>query len=268
MKITGLFHIHSNYSYDGELSLKEIVLLAEKYNCKFVVLNEHINKLTQEKYKELLSYCQQLSNENFCLMPGIEFTCCNNKVHILALGIKDIIFEDNTKKILDFIKAQNGLAILAHPYRKEALNLIKEFMSKFEGIEVWNVREDGKGIPKYKNIKLLKELRSKGYSLLSFGGLDFHNLEDFGLVKTAIEVNSITQNNLLKAFREGNFYIKKGIFVIDSQGSIKYLGKYFYRFCRFFYASFKNFAKFIEKILKVLRIEPPAFIYKIVRKLF
>lgn len=268
MKIVGFFHFHSNYSYDGELSLEEIISFAQKHNCKFVVLNEHINNFTQEKYKELVTNCQRLSNENFCLLPGIEFACWDNKVHVLALGIKDIIFEDDLKKILNFVETQDGLAIIAHPHRKEALSLVRKFISKFNGIEIWNVREDGKGIPKYKNIKLLKELRNKKYDLLGFGGLDFHSLKDFGLIKTVAKIDNITKDSLLKAFKEGNFYIKKGIFTIDSQGNIRHLGRYFYIFCRFFYASFKNFAKFVEKILRILRIKPPAFIYKIARKLF
>lgn len=273
MKITGLFHLHSNYSYDGELSLEEIISFAKRYGCQFVVLNEHSKEFSPEKYKELLTKCQELSDNNFCLVPGMEFACGDNNLHILALGLNKIIFDfegnfEEIEKILNFIKSSNGIAILAHPYRGEALKLKENFLGKFTGIEIWNVREDGKGIPKYRNISYLKNLRKKGYSLWGFGGLDFHDLKDFGFVKTVVEINELTQDCLLKAFKEGNFYIKKGIFVIDSQGNIKCLRKYFYIICRFLYASFKNFAKLIEKLLKILKIKPPAFIYKIARKLF
>lgn len=270
MKVTGLFHFHSNYSYDGELSLGEIISFAKRYGCQFVVLNEHCKEFSQEKYKELLAKCQELSNNDFCLVPGMEFACCDNNLHILALGLNKIIFdfEDDFEEILNFIKSSNGIAILAHPYREKTLKLREDFLGKFTGIEIWNVREDGKGIPKYRNISYLKKLRKKGYNLWGFGGLDFHDLKDFGFVKTVVEVNELTQDCLLKAFKEGSFYIEKGIFVIDSRGNIKYLRKYFYITCRFLYASFKNFAKLIEKLLKILKIKPPAFIYKIARKLF
>lgn len=268
MKITGLFHLHSNYSYDGKLSLEEIISFAKRYGCQFVVLNEHCKKFNQEKYKELLTKCQKLSNNNFCFIPGMEFTCDNNNLHILALGLNEIIFEDDFEKILDFIKSSKGIAILAHPYREKALKLKEDFLDKFTGIEIWNVREDGKGIPRYRNISYLKKLRKKGYNLLGFGGLDFHDLEDFGFVKTVVKADKLTLDCLLRAFKEGSFYTKKSIFVIDSQGNVAYLGKYFYIICRFCYASFRSFAKLIEKILKLLKIKPPKFLYRIARKMF
>ncbi|MBU2599866.1 hypothetical protein KJ849_04765 [bacterium] len=268
MEIAGLFHVHSVYSYDGELSLEEIIALAQKHKYRFVVLNEHPNEFSQEKYKELLANCQRLSSQDFCLLPGMEFACDNNCLHILALGLQDLTFENDPVKILDFIRSQGGLAILAHPYRKEAYKLTSHLLSKFAGIEIWNAREDGKGMPKFQNIKMLRRLRREGYKLLGFGGLDLHNLKDFGLVKTIVKVKDLSAENLLKAFKEGNFYIKKGIFAVDSQGNIKYLGEYFYILSRFLYASFKNIAKLIEKLFQLLKIKPPEFMMKIARKLF
>jgi hypothetical protein len=71
---------------------------------------------------------------------------------------------------MKMIYEHKGVAILAHPKRKSAMNDFGPIWGEvLLGIEIWNRKEDGLTFSQ-EALKLMKE-----NSLLPFMGLDFHN---------------------------------------------------------------------------------------------
>jgi hypothetical protein len=75
---------------------------------------------------------------------------------------------------LDKVKTAGGIAVLAHPSRKEAWKKFDpQWASQLAGIEIWNRKTDG-WAPSNTAIPLMQ-----GTSLLPFVGLDFHSSRQF-----------------------------------------------------------------------------------------
>ncbi len=85
----GLIHVHSEYSYDGTLSLEELVSLCKEGEDRFVILTEHADDFYDSKMDMLVDECKKLSTKDFILIPGLEFNC--EGMHILAIGIEKFI---------------------------------------------------------------------------------------------------------------------------------------------------------------------------------
>ena len=162
MDIKGLIHIHSSYSYDGIFSLEELSELAKSKECSYIILTDHADDFTEKKMKSLVNECNRLSDTDFVLIPGLEFTC--GGMHILAIGITEIIFESDLIKLIDRIHDKGGLAVLAHvviykniPYGK---------LKNIDGVEVWNTRYEGRFSPSLKSLGILKSFRKKQKSFM------------------------------------------------------------------------------------------------------
>lgn len=61
----GIFHIHSNYSYDGKISLAELKYECVKRNLRFMLLTDHAQGFDNAKLQKLVEECKQLSTEGF-----------------------------------------------------------------------------------------------------------------------------------------------------------------------------------------------------------
>lgn len=111
MKYRGIAHIHTSYS-DGDHTPSEIARHARKENS-FMLLTEHAEHLTPEDYERLVEECRSLSNPDFLMVPGLEFSY-PEYTHVLAYFIGSHPGELPLEEIVGEIKARNGLSVLAH----------------------------------------------------------------------------------------------------------------------------------------------------------
>jgi hypothetical protein len=105
----------------------------------------------------------------------MEYSDARNIVHILVWGPVPFLGEGvPTAELLSAVKAANGVAVLAHPSRRDAW---KEFNPAWRenllGIEAWNRKTDGWAPGR--NSPLL--LSATG--ILPFVGMDFHDQNQF-----------------------------------------------------------------------------------------
>src|SRR5207302_7260974 len=100
-------------------------------------------------------------------------------------------------ELLKKVTEANGVAVLAHPSRKNAWQCFDPEWSKYLlGIEVWNRKTDG-WAPSRNATPLLK-----GNSLLQFVGLDFHARNQFFPLAMEIDVASVvSENSVLESLR-------------------------------------------------------------------
>jgi len=185
MRIRAAIHIHSDWSYDGWWSLSAIPKAFRKagYNC--VLTAEHDQTFNNRRWQSYRKACNENSTDDFLIVPGIEYSDRNNIVHVMVWG--DIPFLGvgrETEALLQEVKELQGVAVLAHPSRRNAW---KKFKSQWAplllGIEQWNRKADGVA-PSREAIQLLKQETG----VLPFVGLDFHRANQFFPLYMALQV--------------------------------------------------------------------------------
>lgn len=212
----GLIHVHSSYSYDCEIPLARIRDLALGRGYRFVLQTEHSNEMTREEFVAYRDEARRLSDETFALVPGVEYSSEDNRVHVLTFGPEEF-WEDlrlwplaRGVELLDLVRASGGLSILAHPERASALEGLPEgFLDRLDGVEVWNRKTDRAG-PSPAALAVLRRWRAEGRARAGTAGLDLHRERDF--LPVGIELRSPPRDEraILDDLRSGRFRVFAG----------------------------------------------------------
>jgi hypothetical protein len=249
-KFRGLIHIHTTYSYDGTLSIPEIVHEVKNRHFDFIFLTEHAEDFDDKKMHAFVQDCIKESDESFLIIPGLEFNI-NNEVHILGIGIENTISERDPDELVRKIHENNGIAILAHivAYKNIPYTPLKEV----DLIEIWNPRYSEILAPSIKSLKILQRFRKMNTEYFASGGLDLHNLED--LVPLYMEVYSarLTRKDILESLKRGDFTTIKGLIEITplKDPAITMTGLiYLFALVQFIPALSKKIIRKISKIVK------------------
>lgn len=145
MSLPVVLHCHSVWSYDGHWQLSRIARVFGRLGVRAVMMTEHDTGFAPERFAEYRAACAQASTARCTLIPGIEYSCPDNDVHILTWGLQDFLAEH--RPVIDTLKdvrAAGGVAIFAHPIRREAFKLFQpDWVPYLAGIELWNRKSDG-----------------------------------------------------------------------------------------------------------------------------
>jgi predicted metal-dependent phosphoesterase TrpH len=191
-------HVHSEWSYDGKWPLPKLAAEFGRRDYGALLMTEHDRGFTQARLLEYREACAAASNERLLIVPGIEYSDADNIVHILVWGAVPFLGEAlPTTDLLEKIEQAGGIAVMAHPSRKEAWKRFEShWISKLLGIEVWNRKTDGWAPSKTATTLV------EGNSLLRFVGLDFHTERQFFSLATELDVESpITDASVLAELR-------------------------------------------------------------------
>lgn len=213
--LKGIIHVHSNFSYDGLVSLEEIAIFGKKRGYTFIAMSEHSDTLNGERIAEYVKECQKYSSPDCLIIPGIEFTCDNN-LHLIGLGVQNYTDSKDPFVVAKHIHEQNGVAIIAHPSRygyQIPLNLA----SVVDGIEVWSVAYDGRFVPNSHSLNFIKKMRKENASILAFGGQDLHRITDNYNVEIIASCSRVNRLAILHTLKEGYFTISNFCFRLDSK---------------------------------------------------
>lgn len=211
-KLKGAVHIHTSVSYDGTMSLKEISSFLKKKKFDFVLITEHSENVSNGVMDRLTEECKRFSSSEFLIIPGLEFRC-RDDLHILGLGINKTFESDDPLKVIQHINQQGGVAILAHPTKKN-YNLDKAWIKKLDGAEIWNLAYDGKFLPQAESIRMFEKLVEQNSRLKPVVGMDLHQEKNYYDIALRIERKNLNQNQILKDLREGNFTLESTFFKI------------------------------------------------------
>jgi LmbE family N-acetylglucosaminyl deacetylase len=237
--------MHSTYSYDGTLTLKEIKNELLKYNISICFMTEHAHKgMTEEKYDTFVEDCNALSDVNFKMIPGLEYNSSDGP-HILVPSLYKFVQKtgNSVKEISEFAKKQNTISILAHPKRQSYQ--VEQYLDIIDGIEIINTNYEKIGNIQHKKYfeKILDE------RLLKLFGLDMHLKEQFkdlssyvNIIKSQKNIKDISiediKNNEIY-FKNQNIKEIKGFLMFKQV--VKELAKKYLRF--FIYKKYINFFK-------------------------
>lgn len=125
-------HIHSERSFDGCMSLSEIVALARERGLNGVAICDHDRVL--DEVPEF---------DDFLVIPATEVS--TERGHLLGLFVREPVETRKFSESVTAIHAQGGLAVIAHPFEHSTdANRLDDVMSRLDGVEIWNSRADRK----------------------------------------------------------------------------------------------------------------------------
>jgi predicted metal-dependent phosphoesterase TrpH len=167
------FHVHSSFSFDCKNDVRKILMKCKKIGINTVAITDH--NTIKGGVKAL-----SLREKDIIVIVGSEVSTEKGDLTGLFLNeeIKSRLFDE----VVDEIRAQDGMAILPHPFRylRPVLNGIeKNVIRKIDVIEKINYRDHPLAI-------LLSKSFAEKSRMPFVGGSDAHRLSDVGKVRTIV----------------------------------------------------------------------------------
>jgi hypothetical protein len=198
MEVLAACHMHSVWSYDGKWSLDRLRDRFRRHGCRILMMTEHDRGFSAARFEQYRAACAEVSTESVLVVPGIEYSDAINRVHVLVWGNIPFLGEGlPTSEMLAAVRACNGVAVLAHPGRKQAWKCFEpEWADKLLGIEIWNRKYDG-----WAPGDAAPPLLQSGNSI-PFVGLDFHSARQSFPLRMVLEIDSeITEETVVDCLR-------------------------------------------------------------------
>ncbi|MBT8171793.1 CehA/McbA family metallohydrolase [Candidatus Bathyarchaeota archaeon] len=188
------FHVHTCYSRDSSISLKQVIAFSKKQGLDGVAITDHntvkgINKL---KTKEIL------------IIPGIEISTLDG--HLLGINVNNQIPSKlGMKETIQYIHDVGGIAVAPHPSAFYKSPPTKKITS-YDAIEVMNASSVPFSVFTYFNKRYAKSL-----GLPQIGGSDSHYGPEIGSVYTLIEAEPEVDEIVDAIKRGATFPMGRGI---------------------------------------------------------
>lgn len=194
MTILAACHVHSELSYDGSYTIAALSDKFSRAGYHVLMMTEHDRGFTPERLCQLRRLCAAASTKNLLVIPGIEYSDASNQVHILVWGDVPFLGENlPTEETLSKVKEAGGVAVLAHPFRRNAWQRFdRSWGDALAGIEVWNRKYDG-WAPNH----IAQDLQRTA-GAIPFVGLDFHTQRQFFPLAMVMDIDStVTEQSVL-----------------------------------------------------------------------
>ena len=198
MEVLAACHVHSQWSYDGSWSLDALSARFSLRGYRLLMMTEHDRGFTADRLKQYREACSQASSSKILVMPGIEYSDATNRVHVLVWGPVPFLGEGlPTSEMLEAVRAASGLAVLAHPSRRDAWKSFESsWADRLLGIEAWNRKYDG-WAPSQTASALLGTARA-----IPFVGLDFHTERQSFPLGMALDIQGdLSEETVLDSLR-------------------------------------------------------------------
>lgn len=196
MRVRVAVHVHSEWSYDGHWSLARIAAAFRRRRYDAVLVCEHDRGFTPARQAEHREACRRHS-DGILLVPGIEYSDPDNVVHVPVWGDVPFLGEGrDTGGLLADVSRLDGMALLAHPSRHDALSVVRpEWLAALSGVELWSRKYDG-----WRPNPLLAGDGVGG--LPAFASLDFHRRRQLAPLGMVVDLpGTLSEHELLAAFR-------------------------------------------------------------------
>jgi len=198
MEVLSVCHVHSKWSYDASWPLERLSAKFSRRGCRVLLMTEHDRGFTAARLLEYREACARASSADLLVVPGLEYSDAANRVHVLVWGGVPFLGEGlSTNEMLDGVKAANGVAVLAHPSKRNAWMCFEpHWAGQLLGIEVWNRKYDG-WAPSQTSQELLQKSGT-----IPFVGLDFHTHRQSFPLAMALELpTEVTEETVLECLR-------------------------------------------------------------------
>lgn len=186
-------HIHTRFSPCSIIRVRQLIRIAQDRELDGVCVTDHdtIDSLTILKNQPEVS--------GICIIVGIEYT--TQKGDFLVFGpVAQVPKCMDAKELLKWVQKEGGVAIPAHPFRKDR-PVDPKILHNSKVIEGLN----GRNQPSENELCrewLLKN--SNGVKII--GGSDAHTLDEVGRIVTVFEKNIYGVEDLIEELQNGNYY--------------------------------------------------------------
>ena len=192
-------HIHSKYSYDSFLSPEKIIRIAKKKGLDGIAITDH------NTIKGGMEACKINKNKDFQVIVGAEMK--TEYGDIIGLFLEDEIRTRMFEEVIEEIKSQDGLSVLAHPFRQ--YKNPEGIVDRVDLVEAFNARS--RKADNERACELAKKLKKS-----VIAGSDAHLSFEIGKGRTI--VNSEVKGELKKGETEiegdeSNYYLVHGLSV-------------------------------------------------------
>ncbi len=197
-------HIHSKYSPDSNLSPVNIIKMAKKSRLAGVAVTDHFT------IKGGIETSKSNNNSDFIVIVGSEIKTEYGDVIGLFLNeeIKSRIF----MQVVEEIKDQGGLVVLAHPFRK-GINFPIDLLKHIEFIEAFNARSAGR-------LNVRAQELAKKYKKKITAGSDAHLGFEVGRGRTIVSDNikdALLEGRTKIVGEESNYYLVHGLSILSEK---------------------------------------------------
>ncbi|MBI1749140.1 MAG: hypothetical protein HY234_02565 [Acidobacteria bacterium] len=206
----GAFHAHSKHSYDGQQPLPALCAELRRRGDHFLLLTEHDDTLDAAAYERIRAECAALSDAQFLAVPGLEIRCWRTEReqwHIAALGVGAWIPRGPIPEVVENIRRAGGLSVFLHPHKYSRQIELAE-IARFDGLELWNGKEDGHFAPRWRTLRLARAAAAHRTGPVLYCGHDLHDFDGIGPLALEIETDALTQAAVLSRLRDGNFMLR------------------------------------------------------------
>ncbi len=196
MEVLAACHVHSTWSYDGSWSLERLSARFSHHGYRIIMMTEHDRGFSVSRHGRYREACARASSSRVLVLPGMEYSDANNRVHVLVWGPVPFLGEGlPTNEVLEAVRRAKGVAVLAHPSRKSAWRSFEpQWADRLLGVEVWNRKCDGWAPSR--TAPPLVEIAGA----VPFVGLDFHNQRQSFPLAMALEIDAeITEQSVLQS---------------------------------------------------------------------
>jgi predicted metal-dependent phosphoesterase TrpH len=179
------FHVHTQYSRDSSITLKQVVSFAKKRGLDGVAITDH----------NTVKGALKLKTRDIIIVPGIEVSTLEG--HLLGLNVTTPIpakldIEESIRRIHE----AGGIAVAPHPsafYRSPPSKRV----SSYDAIEVMNASS----VP-FSVLTYFSRRFAEGLGLPQTGGSDSHYAPEIGSAYTVVEADSDV-NEIVDAVKRG-----------------------------------------------------------------
>lgn len=244
VELTGCIHNHSEYSYDSQVKIKDIISAAQYNKLDYVTINDHMNM-------DAKNDADLMRETSVKLIVGVEINDKSNNNHCLVFNTNKIVTHGNAKEYTDYYTKEKAITFAAHPFEKRSNKSFRKYIwtdksnTNFNGLEIWNAVSNWlerlnpklNGVflvffPSFfirsanpNSIKWWDYLNEKGLKKSAIGSTDAHTFLYkkfgktfrflphkylFGTIRTNVLIpqkENIDNNDILNALKNGNSYI-------------------------------------------------------------
>lgn len=218
MLARGFLHVHSTLSHDGKLSLSEISEFMQARGYHFVCISEHSQDLDESCLRVLREGAARASSKNFCMIPGIEFSC-SSLLHIVGAGCTELLDVSDPAALALQVRELGGFAVLAHPSRIQ-WDAPDKLIRAMNAIEAWNVLYDGKCLPAVKGLDFFNRAKAINPEVLATCGLDLHDTGGFYPAVIELTLPVLDARSVLEQLVAGNYRIESPLWSADARECI------------------------------------------------
>lgn len=187
-------HVHTDYSGDSNMRIGQL--------SKWCSMQTDLDGIAITDHDTIEGYLQirnmRKNEENPLIIPGIEISFIHGHVLILNTVEEPKRPLMSIEEIADYAKEQEGLIILAHPYRFNGLGKLSENFPA-DAVEILNPTANGKE-------NRLAKLLAKSRNLPGVAGSDAHSIENIGEVSSYIESSNSIQD-VIRSIKNGKVSI-------------------------------------------------------------